>query len=66
MNDGAPGFGAPPQSALARVSTQEADIIKSYELGANSYVAKPVEFEQFAEAVRQLGLYWLLLNQPPQ
>ena len=46
-------------------STQETDIIKSYELGANSYVAKPVEFEQFAEAVRQLGLYWLLLNRPP-
>ena len=44
-------------------SSEEEDIIKSYELGANSYVRKPVDFEQFLEATRQLGLYWLVLNQ---
>ena len=44
-------------------SSEEEDIIKSYNLGANSYVRKPVEFEQFLEATRQLGLYWLVLNQ---
>ena len=45
-------------------SSEEEDMIKSYDLGANSYVRKPVESEQFAEATRQVGLYWLLLNQP--
>lgn len=44
-------------------SSEEEDMIKSYDLGANSYVRKPVESEQFAEATRQVGLYWLLLNQ---
>jgi len=44
-------------------SSEEEDMIKSYDLGANSYVRKPVEFEQFVEATRQLGLYWLVLNQ---
>jgi len=39
-------------------------MIKSYDLGANSYVRKPVESERFAEATKQLGLYWLLLNEP--
>lgn len=48
-------------------SDEERDLIESYSLGANSYVRKPVEFAAFLDAVRQLGLYWLMLNQqPPQ
>lgn len=46
-------------------SNQEEDILASYDLGANSYIRKPVDFNQFIEAVRQLGLYWLVLNQAP-
>jgi len=46
-------------------SNEEQDIIRSYDLGANSYVRKPVDFEQFVEAARQLGLYWLVLNEVP-
>lgn len=46
-------------------SDEESDIVRSYRLGANSYVRKPVSFAEFAEATRQLGLYWLVLNQCP-
>ena len=46
-------------------SREEQDIASGYKLGANSYVRKPVDFTQFADAVRQLGLYWLVLNEPP-
>ena len=46
-------------------SREEQDVINSYQLGVNSYVVKPVDFEGFARAVSQLGLYWLLTNQPP-
>ena len=46
-------------------SNEEQDRITGYGLGANSYVRKPVDFNQFTEAARQLGLYWLVLNEPP-
>ena len=46
-------------------SREDRDITESYRLGVNSYIVKPVNFEQFTEAVRQLGLYWLLMNEPP-
>jgi two-component system response regulator len=46
-------------------SKEDGDILKSYDSGANSYIRKPVEFERFTESVRDLGLYWLLLNEPP-
>ncbi len=45
-------------------SNEERDLVESYNLGANSYIRKPVDFAQFTESVRQLGLYWLVLNQP--
>lgn len=47
-------------------SKEESDIIESYKLGVNSYIVKPVEFDKFVSAVRDLGLYWLLLNQTPK
>jgi CheY-like chemotaxis protein len=46
-------------------SNEEQDLLAGYRLGANSYVRKPVDFHQFTDAVKQLGLYWLLLNEPP-
>lgn len=47
-------------------SREERDLVESYQLGVNSYIVKPVDFEQFTEAMRMLGMYWLLLNQPPR
>ena len=46
-------------------SKEEQDLISGYRLGANSYIRKPVDFEKFVEAVRQIGLYWLMVNEPP-
>jgi len=46
-------------------SAEEQDVLKSYGLGANSYIRKPVDFDEFTEAARQLGVYWLVLNQGP-
>lgn len=47
-------------------SREERDIVETYGLGVNSYIVKPVDFGQFTDAVRQIGLYWVLLNEPPQ
>ena len=62
---------ADPRTALQPVviltsSTEERDMVMGYQLGANSFVRKPVDFDQFMEATRELGLYWLLLNQVPK
>ena len=46
-------------------SREEQDLVESYRLGANSYVRKPVDFVQFADATQTLGLYWLIVNEPP-
>jgi CheY-like chemotaxis protein len=46
-------------------SSEEQDLLDSYSMGCNSYIRKPVDFLQFSEAIRQLGMYWLLMNQPP-
>jgi len=47
-------------------SREESDLVESYKMGVNSYLVKPVDFDQFMESVRNLGLYWLLLNQAPE
>jgi two-component system, response regulator len=61
---------ADPRTRLTPVviltsSVEEQDVIRGYDLGCNSYIRKPVDFTQFTEAVKVLGLYWLVLNQPP-
>ncbi len=61
---------ADPRTRLVPVviltsSQEQQDMLSSYQLGANSYIRKPVDFDQFVEAVRELGLYWLVLNEPP-
>lgn len=61
---------AEPRTRLVPVviltsSREEQDMLTGYQLGANSYIRKPVDFEQFVTAVRHLGLYWLMLNEPP-
>src|SRR5438270_3640960 len=62
---------ADPRTAVLPVviltsSREETDVVAGYRSGCNSYVRKPVDFDQFIEATRQLGLYWLLLNEPPE
>jgi CheY-like chemotaxis protein len=47
-------------------SNEEKDVVRSYNLGVNAYVVKPVDFDEFAAAIRQLGLFWTLTNRPPQ
>jgi two-component system, response regulator len=46
-------------------SSEERDVMRTYEVGVNSYIVKPVDFEQFTEAVRDIGKYWLVINHPP-
>jgi CheY-like chemotaxis protein len=50
---------------MLTASNQAQDVAESYQLGANSYIVKPVNFDQFASVVTQLGMYWLLMNRPP-
>jgi DNA-binding NarL/FixJ family response regulator len=53
------------RARLATSSKEEQDLIRSYELGANSYIQKPVDFEQFRQTVKTVGLYWMVINQRP-
>ena len=46
-------------------SKEDRDIVESYELGVNSYIVKPVDFDQFTESIKEIGYYWMLVNQPP-
>ena len=50
---------------MLTASREECDIVETYKLGVNSYIVKPVDFVQFSEAVRQIGYYWLMLNESP-
>ena len=50
---------------ILTASKEEQDLINGYQLGVNSYIQKPVDFDQFRDTVKQLGLYWLLVNEPP-
>lgn len=50
---------------ILTTSKQEDDVVKSYDLGANSYVRKPVKFQEFVSVISQLGIYWLAVNEPP-
>jgi len=50
---------------ILTASREERDVVESYQLGVNSYIIKPIDFDQFVSAMRTLGMYWLLLNQPP-
>lgn len=52
--------------AILTSSREEVDVIKAYKLGVNSYIVKPVDFEQFTNSIAEIGLYWLVLNQPPE
>lgn len=52
--------------AVLTSSKEEKDIIESYHLGVNSYIVKPVDFDKFIESVKEIGFYWLLINQPPK
>jgi CheY-like chemotaxis protein len=46
-------------------SAEDRDLVESYELGVNSYIVKPVDYGRFTEVIKELGIYWLLINQPP-